>query len=59
MTNFTKIIEKYRQYSSSIANQGYKFEKLMKNFLETYQLYKNKFENVWLWNDFPFKNQRC
>ncbi len=32
MTKFIKIIAKYRQYSSSIANQGYKFERLMKNF---------------------------
>lgn len=57
MTNFTKVIEKYRKYSSSVASQGYKFERLMKNFLETYQLYNNLFENIWLWNDFPFKNQ--
>lgn len=50
---FDDILEKYRTYSFSQRDKGTRFERLMKNFLSTYQRYAGKFQNIWLWNEFP------
>ena len=52
---FEKILEKYRKFSTSEVDKGTKFERLMKNFLLTYQVYSGVFEKVWLWKDFPYR----
>ena len=41
----------------SEKEKGECFERLMKNFLLTYAPYRGKFSNVWLWKNFPYKNQ--
>ncbi|MDR1298283.1 MAG: restriction endonuclease, partial [Deltaproteobacteria bacterium] len=53
--NFNNIIEKYRAIAISEHHKGYLFEKLIANFLKTYQLYDDKFAHVWLWQDFPYR----
>ena len=52
---FEKILELYRKFATSESDKGTKFERLMKNFLLTYQVYKGVFEKVWLWKDFPYR----
>ena len=56
MSEFNKILEKYRRNSFSERDKGAKFENLMKRFLQVTPLYTGKFKNVWLWNEFPYRN---
>lgn len=53
---FNQLLDKYRAISFSEHDKGSRFERLMKNFLLTYPEYREKFSEVWLWNDFPFRN---
>ena len=54
--SFRTIIHKYRTLSFSKADQGNRFERLMKNFLLTTPVYKGeRIQIVWLWNEFPSK----
>ena len=51
-----ELLENYRNVVSfSEHDKGSRFERLMKNFLLTYPTYREKFSDVWLWNEFPFK----
>ena len=52
-----ELLADYRRLDISEHERGEKFERLMKNFLLTYPEYQGKFSDVWLWNDFPFKNE--
>lgn len=54
-TPFTKILEKYRTISFSQKDKGERFERLMKAYLLTDPKYAYKFKKVWLWNEFPGK----
>ena len=54
---FNELLDKYRDISFSEHDKGSRFEALMKNFLLTYPEYREKFSNVWLWNDFPFRDE--
>ena len=56
MKDLNAILEKYREDSSSERDKGTLFEVLMRNFLLTYAPYRGKFSDVWLWKDFPYKN---
>lgn len=53
---FNKIIEKYRKISFSERDKGDRFERLMKAYLLTDPKYAYKFKKVWMWNEFPSKN---
>ncbi len=50
---FDDILTKYREISLSERDKGDRFERLMRGYLLTDPLYRNKFETVWMWNDFP------
>ena len=54
--SFQKILDKYRKISFSERDKGDRFERLMQAFLLTDPQYANQFKNVWLWNEFPAKN---
>lgn len=54
--SFQSILEKYRKYSFSERDKGNRFERLIQAFLKTHPLYSDKFKEVWLWNEFPFRN---
>lgn len=54
--SFQDVLNKYRKYSFSERDKGYRFEKLMQVFLKTYPVYDGKFKQIWLWNEFPFRN---
>lgn len=55
-TLFNSILEKYRKISFSERDKGDRFERLIQGYLQTEPLYASKFKNVWMWNDFPAKN---
>lgn len=53
--SFKEILDKYRAISFSERDKGARFERLMRSWLLTAPLYAEKFSDVWLWKDFPFK----
>jgi predicted helicase len=53
--SFNKILDKYRKISFSERDKGDRFERLMKAYLLTDPKYAYKFKKVWLWNEFPSK----
>lgn len=55
--SFDAIINKYRENSFSERNKGDKFERLMKAYLLTKPTYKSLLTDVWLWSEFPYKDQ--
>ena len=58
MTTIDELLKNYREvFCMSEKEKGECFERLMKNFLLTYAPYRGKFSNVWLWKNFPYKNQ--
>jgi predicted helicase len=54
--SFNKILDKYRNISFSQRDKGDRFERLMKAYLLTDPKYAYKFKKVWLWNEFPGKD---
>lgn len=54
--NFKSVLEKYRKISFSEKDKGERFERLMKAYLLTDPKYASKFKKVWLWAEFPSKN---
>ena len=55
-TPFQTVLNKYRKYAFSERDKGDKFERLMQAYLQTDPTYANRFKCVWLWNEFPAKN---
>jgi predicted helicase len=53
--NFQKVLEKYRKVSFSERDKGTRFERLIQTFLKTVPWYEGKFRHVWLWNEFPYR----
>lgn len=54
--SFLKVLEKYRKLAFSEHDKGDRFERLIQAYLKTDPQYKNLFKKVWLWNEFPAKN---
>lgn len=54
--SFTAILEKYRKISFSEKDKGERFERLMQAYLQTDPQYAYQFNKVWLWNEFPGRN---
>ena len=57
MTTFTKVIDKFRCEAWSERDKGFRFERLMQTYLKTTSLYAGRFEEVWLWSEFPCHDQ--
>ncbi len=55
MSNFQQVINRYREQSHSEADKGKRFERLMQAMLHTLPPYCNELQQVWLWNEFPFR----
>lgn len=55
--NFQTILAKHRKLSFSEKDKGTRFEQLMRGFLLTNPIYAERFEKVWLWNEFPYRDQ--
>jgi predicted helicase len=54
--SFKIILEKYRAISFSERDKGDRFERLVQAYLMTDPKYAHQFKKVWLWNEFPGKN---
>jgi predicted helicase len=54
--SFNAILDNYRKDSFSERDKGERFERLMQAFLQTDPKYAHRFQNVWLWDAFPAKN---
>ena len=55
--NFNSVLEKYRKNAFSEWDKGTRFEVLIKHYLKTDPMYSNDYENIWLWSEFPFREQ--
>lgn len=53
--SFKDVLVKFRKEALSERNKGYKFEKLMKSYLQVASEYTGKFKEIWLWEDFPYR----
>jgi predicted helicase len=53
--SFHQILEKYRSIAFSEKDKGHRFERLMQAYLRTDPLYADQFSDVWLWSEFPHK----
>lgn len=53
---FQKVLDKYRKISFSERDKGDRFERLIQAYLKTDPKYAHIFKKVWLWNEFPGKN---
>lgn len=57
MTTFSQILNKFRKEALSERDKGHRFERLMQAYLQTTSIYESLFETIWLWTEFPYKEQ--
>lgn len=55
--SFKSILEKHRSLAFSTVDKGTRFERLMKGFLQTDPVYADIFSRVWIWDEFPYRDQ--
>lgn len=51
------ILTEIRQKSFTEKEKGTDFERLMKSYMKTTTLYADRFKEVWLWMEFPYRDQ--
>ena len=51
------ILNEIQEKVDSKREKGEKFEKLMKNWFLTTKLYADNIKNIWLWDEFPYRDQ--
>ena len=56
MKKFSEILDKFRKESLSEHDKGSRFEQLMQAYLKTTSIYDGVFDQVWLWQEFPYKD---
>lgn len=56
MPAFNEVLKKYRSEAYSERDKGTRFERLMQAYLKTDPLYADRFQTLWLWDDFPYKS---
>ena len=55
--NLKDILKELEESSYSLRDKGTRFELLIKNWFLTTKLYSDNIKEIWLWNEFPYKNQ--
>lgn len=51
-----ELLKSYREiFAMSEAEKGERFERLMRNFLLTYPVWRGMVSEVWRWKDFPYR----
>ena len=55
--NLKDILKELEESSHSLRDKGTRFELLIKNWFLTTKLYSDNIKEIWLWNEFPYKNQ--
>lgn len=56
--SFEQLMFDLKSASQSKSDQGSKFERLMKKYFLTSPLYSEIYEEVWLWSEFPYANDK-
>lgn len=51
------VLNEIEQKSFSLRDKGTKFEVLIKNWFLTTRLYCDNIDKIWLWDEFPYKDQ--
>lgn len=54
--SFTKLLDKFREDAKNKREQGTLFEKFTQKYLTISTVYKEIYEKVWLWQDFPYRD---
>ena len=54
---FFRILDKFRSETNSERDKGGRFECLMQAYLRTTPLYAGDLDKVWLWSEFPYRDQ--
>ena len=58
-TGFAQVLEELRKAAGSNGTtRGRLFERLTKSFLQEYDLYRRRFREVWLWDEYPDRKGR-
>lgn len=52
-----ELLDSYEIFAMSDVEKGERFERLMKNFLLTYPVWRGKIADVWRWKDFPYRDE--
>ena len=52
-----ELLDTYEIFAMTEVEKGERFERLMKNFLLTYPVWRGLVADVWLWKDFPFRQE--
>lgn len=53
-----ELLSSYREvFAMSEFEKGERFERLMRNFLLTYPVWRGKISDVWRWKNFPFRQE--
>jgi predicted helicase len=53
---FRDVLNRFRTTAFSERDKGDRFERLMQSWLATDPQYAYRFRNIWLWNEFPARN---
>ena len=53
MLTFSQVLDKFRSEAWSERDKGFRFERLMQAYLKTTSVYEGRFDDVWLWTEFP------
>lgn len=54
--SFTKLLDKFREDAKNKREQGILFEKFTQKYLTISTVYKEIYEKVWLWQDYPYRD---
>ncbi len=54
---FDEVLEKCRREAQSAHEKGARFEELIKKFLQMNPQYRKKFSEVWMWKEFPWREE--
>ena len=57
-TGFRRVIKRIDEVSDNTTEKGTLFEKVVKAFIEQDKARSERFSHVWLWNDWPGRNDR-
>ncbi len=52
---FHQLLDSIREATTTEADKGKRFEVLIKRFLQAEPTYKERFSDVWLWTEWPYR----
>ncbi len=58
MTTIHTILDEFKQAARDNRDKGDKFERLIASYLVTDPLYQDKYSDVWLWDEWPYRENK-